>query len=633
MSLNERERAPPAKPISLEFPNYIPSQCGDRLTRRHMKSVCKALASVRKPLDISDWHVDQLNVRLDQDVNLAQLVPDGHFESRPFLYDDDLTAMLGELDNDNEDGYREVLRLPPLEGRKKPRLTYARNFFASLEDMSRYWDDSKDNYYEVEAKEPEPQAAQVSDEAQKPITDRPEDRQDLEMRDGDVDAQKSPQPEEVRAKEIGTAETGSPPAVIGIPTRPKMKSVYKGQRLGNGEQMTQATRIAAVRNLMKMVIHKFNCRDFEVNPKDRLRISSVIVPSVFYSFCVAKVPSEMKLARARMVEGPLFAVHSRGEVRFKSRDGLLNANSDFVGEKFDFFREMGCLLMVAKQRAREGKQASKEPAEHQWWAVKARWGGGETRWGQLANEVYEDEDPSWSPEEAQLQRLKREQDEQQKLADAAAAADLKNLKPDDLMANTSPSSERPKKKKRSGDGNSVGGKEKDKAEYKDGKRLMYSQPIRRKWYQEWTKIRPNTSTWDEKVIYRRIGMQGAEQGNHGWDDVYALSAANHHACILHMSVHEDYLEWMETGKSPPSKDVEKGQGNSSHEQRQSNFLYVSRSRWYDLFDVEQRKELLTGIWRIMCWMSRDEVPKEEFEKMEDSKRKQASDGGDHHMEI
>ncbi|KIX10349.1 uncharacterized protein Z518_01431 [Rhinocladiella mackenziei CBS 650.93] len=633
-SLLDKERNPPAKPIPLEFPSYVPPRCGSPLSRRHMRTLCRDLVSIRKPLDVQDSHVTHLNIQLNENVSLAEMIPNKHFESRPFLYDNDLSAMLTELEIDNEDAYREVLRLPPLEGRKKPRLTYSRNFYASLEDMSRYWDGSKDNYYEVDANEAEnpatkPTSPNADNEQQGPRLEG-----DVEMKDASGNPQVSQDGNDHNSNDNIATDTASNSGTVEIPTRPKLRPVYKGHRLGNGEQMSPGTRVAAVRNLVKMATHKFNCRDYEISTREKFRIRNINLPSVYYNFCVAKLPADVKLARARMVEGPLIAVHCRSEVRFKSRDGLLGPTSDFVGEKYDLFREVGGLLMLAKQRAREGQKLSKEPREDQWWAIKTRWGGGETKWGQLANEIFEDEDPSWSPEERRLQLEKRAKEEgERKRADAASAADLNSLKPEDLMSNTSASNERPKKKKKSGEDNASS---KDKAEYKDGKRLMYTPPLRRKWYQDWLKIRPNSPNWDEKIIYKRIGMQNQENGKGGWDDVYMISSVNHHACVLRMSVHEKYLEWLETGKTLQEHRKAPGEHASgpTSDTKQEHVLYVSRSQWYDLFDIEQRKELLGGIWRLLCWINRDELPREEFEKMEELRRKQQQDksSSDHRME-
>nr|KAK5440169.1 hypothetical protein LTR18_008106 [Exophiala xenobiotica] len=617
--LLDKERNPPAKPVPIEFPSYVPPRSDDPLDRQHLESLCKAVTSVRKPSDVKDVHLAQFNIQLEQDVQLTDMIPDDRFKSRPLLYDADLTAMLKELDFDNHDAYREVLRLPPLEGRSKARLAYSRNFYASLEDMCRYWDDSKDNYYEVEAAASATSAAEPAEASSTRKENETSKGADAGMKDAAGDGVEELDFEKV-TKEFSASSTPPNLDTIEIPARPKMKQVYKGLRLGNGEQMSPGTRIAAVRSLLKMAVHKFNCRDYDVHPREKFRIGNINLPSTFYNFCVARMPSDVKLARARMIEGPLLGVHSRMEVRFKPTDGLFEPTSDFVGEKYDLFREVSGLLMLAKQRAREGQTPSKEPSTEHWWVVKHRWGGGPTKWGQLASEVFEDDDPSWSPEERRLQLEKREKGEQEgKRTEGAATTDLNNLKPEDLISTASSlTSERPKKKKKADEDG------KDRSEYKDGRRLMYTPPLRRKWYQEWTKIRPNSSTWDDKIIFKRIGIPNPEQG---WDDVYMLSAANHHVCIVKLSVHENYLEWLETGKVKQQK--------ASTSERQDRILYMSRSRWFDLFDIEQRKELLTGVWRLLSWINRNEVPKADLDKMEEMKKQQQEgDGeGDHVMEV
>lgn len=569
---------------------------------------------MRRPWDVKDSQLAQFNIQLDQDVSMADMIPDERFKSRPLLYDADLTAMLQELEVENEDAYREVIRLPPRPGRQKPRLAYSRGFFTSLEDMCRYWDDSKDDYYEVQSNDQESPNSEIST--------TPSTAKETEHRNAENAELKAPSGEMDTATDGNNSDRVLPNAdTIEMPHRPKMKQVYRGLRIGNGQQMSHGTRVAAVRNLLRMATHKFSCRDYDIHHREKFRIRNINLPSTFLHFCVAKMPSDLKLARARMVEGPLMGVHSRMEVRFRPRDGSTDSVNDFVGEKYDLFREVSGLLMLAKQRAREGQTQSKEPNQDHWWAIRHRWGGGPTRWGQLACEVFEDDDPSWSPEERRLQLDKRTKEDQdrQRTDVLATATDLNNLKPEDLISmKTASTSERPKKKKKGSDDS------KDRAEYMDGRRLMFTAPIRRKWYQEWTKVRPNSSTWDEKFIYKRIGMPDPEQG---WDDVYMLSAANHHVCLVKLRVHENYLQWLETGKT---------KHQASRSERQDHILYMTRSRWFDLLDIKQRKELLTGIWCVLSWLNRNEVPKAELEKMDGLRQQQEQQGfgndGDHPME-
>jgi hypothetical protein len=611
--LTDKERSPPARPIELEFPNYVPPKCGSPLDQKHLQTVCQSLASIRRLTDIQDAHLGHLNVQAEQEVPLSALIADDRFKERPLLFDNDLTAMLTELETDNEDAYREIFRIPPLEGRKKPKLAYSRNFFASLEDMSRYWDNSKDHYYEVDITEPE-EPNEVKRPGAQAMGSAP--TSNAALTGSSQTTQATSEQREIKSP-TSTGETSTAGDSVEMPTRPKKKEVYRGQRLGNGEQMSPGTRVGTVRNLIKMAIHKFNCRDYDVSPREKLRIQNINVPSVSYNFCVAKLPADPKVLRARMVEGPLMAVYCRNEVRFKPRNEVQGPTSDFLGEKFDFFREIGGMLMLALQRARSGQTPSNEPRDDQWWATKSRWGGGETKWGQLASEVFEDEDPSWSPEERRLQLDKRESEEAERIkAEAATGADLKSLQPDDLMADAlTSSSERPKKKKKSGED---GAALRNKVEYKDGRKLIYVPPVRRKWYQEWLKIRPNGPSWDEKLICRAVGKSTKEGSASGWDEIFMVSSVNHHACILKMKVHDKYLQWLKTGDG--GKETLPQSSTTETASDQFHILYVSRSPWFDLFDVEQRKELLIGMWRILSWINRDEVPQEEMVKMEELKK-------------
>jgi hypothetical protein len=600
-------RKPPPRPISLEFPSYVPPKGTAPLDDKHMQDVCQSLASIRRLTDIKDSYLGNLNIHLKQDVPLSETMSDPLFQNRPFLYDDDLNTMLEELETNNEDAFREILRQYQPEDKNRPRLAYSRNFFTSLEDMSRYWDESKDEYYEVEPTKEEQDSICDAETWRKvePIEVLLRDKADHNR----------------IVKFIGSNDRIMPVAMCGQSEntndvalameikyeRAKLKQVYKGNRIGNGEQMSSGTRISAIRNLLKMATHKFSCRDCDISPREKLRIRNINVPAVSYSFCVAKVPCDTRLVRARMVEGPLIAVHCRNEIRFKNREGLLGPTSDFVGEKFDFFREIGGLLMLAKQRARDRQSIVQDSKKTDWWSTEPRWGGSDTCWGQLPHEVYEDDDPSWSPTERRLQLEKRVKEEEgQRKSEAATATDLNNLKPEDLMSGPiTPTSERPKKKKKG----EVVTSANDNAEYRDGRRLMHVAPLRRRWYQEWTKIRPNGPCVDEKLIPRRIG----KPDDSGWDTVFMLSAANHHACILKLSVHEQYLNWLEGGEF--KADVAEAQMPGMKDEKQPHILYMNRSQWFDLLDVEERKHLLTGIWGILSWMNRGEVPQEEIDKL------------------
>lgn len=560
------------------------------------------------------------NINYKKDVALSSFIPCDELPSRPFFYDDDLQAMIDEISVNNEDAFREVLRMQPLAGKQKPRLAYARNFFGSLEDMARYWDTDKDDYHvtsgvksgeKIKLAEPREETSSAS------IDKQTSGDTDVVMHDA-----------EPSATEAMEGKNGD---------NDQFKEVYRGYRLSNAEAMNPGTRIAMTKNFLKMVMHKFNCRDHEPMPapREKFVFRGVKIQSIQYHFCVGKVPDNPKQARARFVEGPLMAVHIRDELRFKAKEGLLSPEkTPFVGEKFDLLREVGCMLILAKQRAREQDgQTDKLSESNKWWVSQPRWGGGPTKWGQLAHEIFEEDDPSWSPEEKKLQEEKRKRTEEEHakgLEAKLAAVNSKTLGLEDLLANAertlpgssmTPAEQQQQRRRKFRSMERPPGH--DPSSMKDGKRLMYTPPFRRKWYQEWQKLRPNTSTQDDRVIYKQIGKQDEQKG--GFDDIYMVSSVNHHISLVKMRVHIDYLEWLESGKEvhgTPDTGPESNSTSKSSE-KSPNVLYVCRSKWYDMFDVESRKELLIAMWRVMCWINRKVVPEAEVAKVEEMRKKMA----------
>lgn len=620
-----RERDPPPRPIPLEFPSYVPPFAPRKLDASLSSRIRNKICHIRTFTEISDEDLSSLNAHFEKDVDVSALLPHEGFRSRPLLFDDDLEAMITEISVDNQDAFREILRMDPLPGRQKPRLAYARNFFGSLEDMARYFDNSNDQYYFIPNDKGKASKIQAEDKANGSSTPKSKDT-DIEMNDADAMA-------DSKAASVSTEKNSA---------SSEMKEVYKGYRFGNAEQVNPGSRVALVKNLMKMVMYKFTCRDHEPmpSPREKLVFRGVKIQSIQYHFCVARIPKDSKLARARMVEGPLMAAHVREDVRFKSnsRISLHDAASaqeaeggaaasaakstnaivskppvsgpTFVGEKFDFFRELGCMLILAAQREREGKAKDSISGADKWWVTEKRWGGGPTHWGQLASEIYEDEDPSLSPEERRLQEEKRQREVEEKARpkDGKEPMNLDNISVDDLMASNAPTIPGvpgdpllgPRKKKlRSLE--RPPGKEQ---EMRDGKLLAYVPPFRKKWYQDWQKLRPNTPMWDDKIIYSHIG----KDKNSEFDEVFMVTAVNHHVALLRMRVHPDYVAWIESGKEVLDEEGPEG--------LKKNVLYVQRSGWYDMFDIPSRKQFLTALWGVMSWINRDHLDKAEFEKLE-----------------
>jgi hypothetical protein len=708
-----------------------------------MDELRQTITSVRRPTDSTERLLSQLNVQFQENVALdsTNFLPEEFLPQRPYVFDSDLESMLTELNTENEDAFREVLRQKPKEGRPKPRVAYSRNFFGNLEDVSRYCDDSADKYFDV-----------IEDAEEK---NRKNDKTNLE---GSADEQVDEQGDSQM-----TDSTAEPSIKPDAQTAPHVKPMYTGIRLGNLNQIPPSSRSSLVRNFIKMAMHKFSCRDYDISPRERLRIRDINIPQglVMYNFVVTRLPADRTLARARHVEGPLMGVSVRHECIFHDdlhRQLLAEGREkkevgECLGSEVDLLREVGSALTVATQRHREGKKRDEEHVRQTkdwWWASNPRFGGAAMRWGMLASEVFEDEDPSWSPQERELQMQKRSkaQDEMKKIEEAANKSS-QGLEVADLLAKTeqqaqpeasptvSPTAgllsetsnriptltpissntpaiesadnasslERPPKKKHRHTINervrmpsypSQGmspqeredRREKDreeKAEYKDGRRIMYTAPMRRKWFREWATVRPNGSTWDEKVIWRAFGSpadtrrypddvltegyeaariaahiaedqmagESAGQGGEGgYDNVFQLSCINHHVALVKLRVSKRYLRWLETGdleaegsKKPNSDGITSAElmkqetsspGNDVPMQdpdgadskvRDDDVLHVYRSRYYDLFDVEQRKEFFTAVWRVMSWLCRAEVPLGEWGRTAQARVAAVSDAG------
>ncbi|RMD42893.1 hypothetical protein DV735_g2209, partial [Chaetothyriales sp. CBS 134920] len=579
-----KERAPPARPIPLELPRYSPNPPPAPLSEERMRRLRKHVLRLKRPTDVSDSLFAHFNVRVQTNVPLEDFVPRDQFQQRPFLFDAELASILQELDVGNEHAFREVLRMPPVEGRSKPRLAYSRNFYAALEDLSRYWDDSKDEYFEVEGETPE------QDNSNETSTSGHETETTTASGNNSPSSLKRPSYDPPMLNVDAPADRSN--------SNPTRRQMYRGHRLGNSAQAPQQTQVSTARNFTKMFTHKFNCRDFDPGPRERLKIKDIVVPAhvLMYTFNISRVPSDRTLAKARLLEGPLLSVCCRPEVIWKQKtreklyaEGRPNSElGDFVGEEFDFMRELGGLLVLASQRAREGKGSKedhwRDETANWWWAYRPRWGGGSTKWGQLPSEIFEDEDPSWSPAEQELQRIKREQEEQakelarQKLNEADAQTALADRVTSRIAGMTSASSPAGSIKAADSEPACVG------PEVREGRRVAEMSASKKRSYLDWQVVRPNSSPWDSRVIYKSIGRPEGE-----FDQVYQIGFAGHHLILNKMTVSKRYLHWLDKG---------------------------TRSKWYDLFEVEHRKEFLTGMWRIMCWLNRNDVPQAEYELME-----------------
>jgi hypothetical protein len=76
-----------------------------------------------------------------------------------------------------------------------------------------------------------------------------------------------------------------------------------------------------------------------------------------------------------------------------------------------------------------------------------------------------------------------------------------------------------------------------------------------------------------------------------------LSSINHHVAILHLRIHRRYLDILTTGESdfPPETDTL---------DQPWQVLKLRRTKWYDLFDAQERLEAFQGVWTMFHYLLR-----------------------------
>ncbi|KAL9096506.1 MAG: hypothetical protein Q9165_001503 [Trypethelium subeluteriae] len=253
------------------------------------------------------------------------------------------------------------------------------------------------------------------------------------------------------------------------------------------------------------------------------------------------------------------------------------AGGDVVGvtqkEVLDALNEIGALLFLAQERAREGA-AARRPGEGQWWTEKPRWGGGEG--GEVGNPVGNTDELSGEKggEEAEEAEKKaaREEGRRQREREKTVALAMEARVARGLGSG------------REGRRGSEGKGKVSAAE-------------------AWKVVKPGLGHWDQKVEFGGIGRR--EPGS-PWDEitrvtdvdlftqVFLVSSMNRHVSILKLRVHASYIRYITNGEWPDVPPDDEGW----------DAPLLQRSQWYDLFDQEQRAEAVRGIWGVLTYQMR-----------------------------
>jgi hypothetical protein len=298
---------------------------------------------------------------------------------------------------------------PPL------RLAHFRRFWEGLDNMAYYWDNSIDEYFP-------PNPGHTVENADAALTS-PSAMTNGKAQEGDAKAEAtsiietasvpgSSNGEEPRKKakiEAVSNETIALPMNslgfggdgIAIPARPSIissskdlpariappkvpwavnmehrsqkpvdlsKGSYRGYRIGNGAEMPDQYRLECVRGFLEPIAWAFGVTFVPHRRPPVLLLEHVRFP-VRMNSVAWRGPADRVRARQGWMEGPVLGIQCRADTNFGST-GNLEAESIL-----DAVRELGGMLLLAQERAREGK-TERRSGEGKWWTTQHRWGGG-----------------------------------------------------------------------------------------------------------------------------------------------------------------------------------------------------------------------------------------------------------------
>jgi hypothetical protein len=172
---------------------------------------------------------------------------------------------------------------------------------------------------------------------------------------------------------------------------------YKGYRVGNGAEMPDQYRLDCVRGFLEPITWVFGVTLAPHRRPPVLLLERMRFP-VRMSSAAWRPPQDRVKARQGWMEGPVMGIQCRADTNFGS-SGDLQAES-----VLDMARELGGMLLLAQERAREGKVESRG-GEEKWWTTRHRWGGGpggEVGEATGASEMVSEDAPSKPEEKASI---------------------------------------------------------------------------------------------------------------------------------------------------------------------------------------------------------------------------------------
>ncbi|KAK1810936.1 hypothetical protein LTR12_014694 [Friedmanniomyces endolithicus] len=479
----DEERDPPLPATPVTFPAYeinaSPEDCyGVPAVNAGLQSL---FAKITKPTDITDQHVQVLGIE-----PYGTSSENFRIASRR---QKTLDEVLAELQLNNGTAYQTLGRKFKY-GAQFRRLIHMYKFFDGLESMSRYWDSSADDYFEISAELCSGKGVKrlrLDQEADMSVVDSSStSTTDFKSTDKSPllptpapspERSSSPSTNEQAGAEAERCIHSTNAASAAVPEHPhstrsdngspepRTHHRYRGRRLHTGREMPDQYRIDTVRAFIEASTMPFHCSVALPRVRPFLQIGTLTIP-VGQTATIYRHPSDRSRARLGRLEGPMVAIQVCGETEFEDKVGEpLEAKG-----RLHHMRELSVLLQIAQERRRSGVEIN--PGERKWWTTRRRWGGG----------------PGHEPENK----------------------------------NGSPTGEKSNAK---------------------AIRDAHAKQVKAAVYERWKSVKCGHGTWDPKTDYAAIGTDPASP----YDEVFMISSLNHHISIVKLTVREAYIDNLVSG--------------------------------------------------------------------------------------
>ncbi|KAI7157297.1 hypothetical protein KC316_g13947 [Hortaea werneckii] len=548
----EEERDPPAEPTPVTFPTYQFLHAGVWNDSTAPPNFQTLFARILKPADVSREHQESLNIEIQPQCTADELLP---------LASDGLSYFppMAPQQAINAASYSDATKADPVTSRKRKdfdeRLTELRidnetayrTLTRSLRNgvkaprlayMRKFWEglETMGQYWDCSKDAYSERLSTEEDGEQSAKRQRLEDTWNGHREGPNVQSTAHPNGSEAHVSEGATSETERKRNAPANAVRDLMSTSSLEESSG---LRYSGWRTGTGRNM-----------------PDTFRADAVraFVEGTVWPFqCTVSPPRQMPIVHFGKLRLPVrqtAAVYRLPKDRMKARQGRLEGPilALQVRNDTDFVDDDGCPLesksrldlmrelggmLQIAQERRREGKTEVRPGEGKWWTTVPRWGGGPG--GEMEKEEGN--------------------------ADIVQASEelLDGIK------------------------EARGRKKKDPSQGR----------VRKTPAMLWKELKCGSSTWDPKLDYAAIGKDPESS----YDEVFMVSSLNHHICILKLTVHVAYIDYLVTGEMPEPRPQEE----EWYRPR------LQRSQWYDLFAMDQRVEAYRALWGVMSYLTREPV--------------------------